>query len=121
MASSICGQSAINPPPKISFGSNRVPLSSFYIFKHTNGANPTATAIAIRCSVRRPEYIPNRIPDSKYVRIFDTTLRDGEQSPGATMTTKEKLDIARQLARLGLISSRPDSPPPRTPTSKPLN
>ncbi|KAL0358459.1 UNVERIFIED_CONTAM: 2-isopropylmalate synthase B [Sesamum angustifolium] len=102
MASSICGQSAINPPPKISFGSNRVPLSSFYIFKHTNGATPTATAIAIRCSVRRPEYIPNRIPDSKYVRIFDTTLRDGEQSPGATMTTKEKLDIARQLARLGV-------------------
>ncbi|KAK4404097.1 2-isopropylmalate synthase B [Sesamum angolense] len=102
MASSICRQSAINPPPKISFGSNRVPLSSFYIFKHTNGATPTATAIAIRCSVRRPEYIPNRIPDSKYVRIFDTTLRDGEQSPGATMTTKEKLDIARQLARLGV-------------------
>jgi 2-isopropylmalate synthase len=36
------------------------------------------------------------------VRIFDTTLRDGEQSPGATMTSKEKLDIARQLAKLGV-------------------
>ncbi|KAL0368657.1 UNVERIFIED_CONTAM: 2-isopropylmalate synthase A [Sesamum calycinum] len=59
-------------------------------------------AVGICCSLRRPEYIPNHIPDSKYVRIFDTTLRDGEQSPGATMTTKEKLDIARQLARLGV-------------------
>lgn len=36
------------------------------------------------------------------VRIFDTTLRDGEQSPGATLTSKEKLDIAKQLARLGV-------------------
>ncbi len=36
------------------------------------------------------------------VRIFDTTLRDGEQSPGATMTTPEKLEIARLLARLGV-------------------
>ncbi len=36
------------------------------------------------------------------MRIFDTTLRDGEQSPGATLTSKEKLDIARQLARLGV-------------------
>ncbi|KAI6699214.1 hypothetical protein NL676_019333 [Syzygium grande] len=51
---------------------------------------------------RRPPYIPNRIPDPNYVRIFDTTLRDGEQSPGATMTSKEKLDIARQLAKLGV-------------------
>ncbi|KAL0451959.1 UNVERIFIED_CONTAM: 2-isopropylmalate synthase A [Sesamum latifolium] len=73
MASSICRQSAIIPPPKISFPSNRVPLSSFYIFKHTNGATPTATAI--RCSVR----LARRHHD-----------------------TKEKLDIARQLARLGV-------------------
>ena len=29
-------------------------------------------------------------PDPNYVRIFDTTLRDGEQSPGATMTSEEK-------------------------------
>ncbi|MDI6901749.1 MAG: 2-isopropylmalate synthase [Anaerosomatales bacterium] len=36
------------------------------------------------------------------VRIFDTTLRDGEQSPGASMNTAEKLDIARQLVRLGV-------------------
>jgi 2-isopropylmalate synthase len=37
-----------------------------------------------------------------YVRIFDTTLRDGEQSPGATMTSAEKLEVARALSRLGV-------------------
>ena len=36
------------------------------------------------------------------VRIFDTTLRDGEQSPGATMTASEKMEVARALARLGV-------------------
>ncbi len=39
---------------------------------------------------------------SDRVRIFDTTLRDGEQSPGATMTATEKLEIALALARLGV-------------------
>jgi 2-isopropylmalate synthase len=34
------------------------------------------------------------------VRIFDTTLRDGEQSPGASMTMEEKLEVAEQLVRL---------------------
>ena len=34
--------------------------------------------------------------------IFDTTLRDGEQSPGATLSVQEKVKIARQLARLGV-------------------
>jgi 2-isopropylmalate synthase len=38
----------------------------------------------------------------KYVRIFDTSMRDGEQSPGATMTSDEKLELARALARLGV-------------------
>ncbi len=36
------------------------------------------------------------------VRIFDTTLRDGEQSPGATMNVEEKVLIARQLEKLGV-------------------
>ena len=36
------------------------------------------------------------------VLIFDTTLRDGEQSPGASMNTEEKLRIARQLEKLGV-------------------
>jgi 2-isopropylmalate synthase len=39
-------------------------------------------------------------PDDERVRIFDTTLRDGEQAPGCTMTLVEKLGIAHQLARL---------------------
>ncbi len=36
------------------------------------------------------------------VRFFDTTLRDGEQSPGASLTSNEKLEIARQLSALGV-------------------
>src|ERR1700743_2301924 len=36
------------------------------------------------------------------VRIFDTTLRDGEQSPGATLTLPEKLEIARHLEAMGV-------------------
>jgi 2-isopropylmalate synthase len=40
--------------------------------------------------------------DMNTVRIFDTTLRDGEQSPGASLTSTEKLEIARGLARLGV-------------------
>ena len=39
---------------------------------------------------------------SDHVRIFDTTLRDGEQAPGCTMTKEEKLEVARQLSRLGV-------------------
>lgn len=60
-------------------------------------------AVSVHASQqKRPEYIPNRIDDPNYVRIFDTTLRDGEQSPGATLTSKEKLDIAKQLSKLGV-------------------
>ncbi len=40
--------------------------------------------------------------DPAVIRIFDTTLRDGEQSPGATMTFEEKLEVAEQLARLNV-------------------
>lgn len=36
------------------------------------------------------------------VRIFDTTLRDGEQSPGASMNVEEKIIVAKQLAKLGV-------------------
>ena len=63
-----------------------------------NGAAPADLA----SSRPRPEYVPGRINDPSYVRIFDTTLRDGEQSPGATLTEKEKLDIARMLHKLGV-------------------
>src|SRR5262252_5910123 len=36
------------------------------------------------------------------IRVFDTTLRDGEQSPGCSMNVEEKLRMARQLDRLGV-------------------
>src|SRR4051794_37296152 len=39
--------------------------------------------------------------DANRVRIFDTTLRDGEQSPGIALNKSEKVEIALQLARLG--------------------
>ena len=42
-----------------------------------------------------------RRPENR-VRVFDTTLRDGEQSPGISLNTQEKLEIAHQLARLGV-------------------
>lgn len=38
----------------------------------------------------------------RVIKIFDTTLRDGEQSPGASMNVEEKIQIARQLVRLGV-------------------
>lgn len=38
------------------------------------------------------------------INFFDTTLRDGEQSPGVNLNTQEKLAIAKQLERLGQIS-----------------
>ena len=41
-------------------------------------------------------------PDANRVHIFDTTLRDGEQSPGISLNTAEKVEIATQLARLGV-------------------
>ena len=41
-------------------------------------------------------------PKGDWIRIFDTTLRDGEQSPGCSMNLHEKLAIARQLEKLGV-------------------
>eukprot|EP01018_Ginkgo_biloba_P032544 Gb_19656 [translate_table: standard] len=39
----------------------------------------------------------NRIEDPSFIRILDTTLRDGEQCPGAAMTVQQKGDVERQL------------------------
>src|SRR6266513_1360610 len=45
---------------------------------------------------------PARRAHAERVLIFDTTLRDGEQSPGISLNKQEKLEIAHQLARLGV-------------------
>ena len=56
------------------------------------GSGPKATPL-LRVSPRVP---------AGTVRIFDTTLRDGEQAPGAGLTAAEKLEVARQLIRLNV-------------------
>jgi len=58
-------------------------------------------------------------PDTNRVLIFDTTLRDGEQSPGCSMTQPEKLRVARALAELGVDIIEAGFPPPRAATGKP--
>jgi 2-isopropylmalate synthase len=42
------------------------------------------------------------IMTTRKITIFDTTLRDGEQVPGAKLNAKQKLEIALQLERLGV-------------------
>ncbi|MFB9751070.1 2-isopropylmalate synthase [Paenibacillus hodogayensis] len=46
----------------------------------------------------------------KKIKIFDTTLRDGEQSPGATLQPEQKIVLARQLAKLGVDVLEPGFP-----------
>src|SRR5439155_5829468 len=48
------------------------------------------------------EAAADAVPEKNRVHIFDTTLRDGEQSPGISLNTQEKVEIAQQLARLGV-------------------
>ncbi|MEM2937213.1 MAG: 2-isopropylmalate synthase [Candidatus Bathyarchaeia archaeon] len=49
-------------------------------------------------------------PKPTYIRIFDTTLRDGEQTPGVSLSIDEKLEIARQLDMLGVDVIEAGSP-----------
>jgi len=53
-------------------------------------------------SVTDPPVIPNEPTQRSRVYFFDTTLRDGEQSPGCTMHRGEKLRLAHQIASLGV-------------------
>src|SRR4026209_869974 len=48
------------------------------------------------------QLISAEITVASHVRIFDTTLRDGEQSPGFSMTSEQKLEFAKQLERLNV-------------------
>jgi 2-isopropylmalate synthase len=52
--------------------------------------------------VQRDPSVTAAESQSSNVRIFDTTLRDGEQSPGISLNLREKVEIAEQLARLGV-------------------
>jgi len=54
----------------------------------------------VRAANQNQQAAPRMKPDR--IVIFDTTLRDGEQCPGASMNLREKLEVARQLARLGV-------------------
>jgi len=47
---------------------------------------------------------------NEYIRIFDTTLRDGEQTPGVSITPEEKMEIALQLDKLGVDVIEPGFP-----------
>ncbi|KAL6847414.1 hypothetical protein ACP4OV_023267 [Aristida adscensionis] len=89
----------------LSSSANRLPSPTLR-FAHGLSASswkPRARRHHLRAQQRRrPEYVPNRIDDANYVRILDTTLRDGEQSPGGAMAGAAKLAVARQLARLGV-------------------
>ena len=82
-------------------------ISSTYIYNHIL----MITIIIIRFSLRSPvhrnielSYILRRSREhgSARITIFDTTLRDGEQSPGCSMNVQEKLRLAHQLDRLGV-------------------
>ena len=48
--------------------------------------------------------------NSDCIQIFDTTLRDGEQTPGVSLTTEDKIEIARQLSKLGVDVIEAGSP-----------
>ena len=57
--------------------------------------------IAGRSPGARPEEV-SMITERARITVFDTTLRDGEQSPGCSMNQQEKLRLAQQLDRLGV-------------------
>ncbi|KFK27842.1 hypothetical protein AALP_AA8G436900 [Arabis alpina] len=116
MASSLLTSSGLIPtirptvvvPSVLPFGSLRlikryVPYNkpSLFISCCSSVSEMTVSGADVKPIVERwPEYIPNKLPDKNYVRVLDTTLRDGEQAPGGALTPSQKLEIARQLAKL---------------------
>lgn len=75
--------------------------NTFLSFFKPSNTRPTKSFSIVLCS-SNSNYIPNHIQDPNCIRILDTTLRDGEQAPGASMTPKQKIAIAHQLAKLGV-------------------
>ena len=71
----------------------------------TSGTQQSAVAPAVdgsRFAIEDMAAYARQVAHGDTVLVFDTTLRDGEQSPGATLDDHEKLELARQLARLGV-------------------
>jgi 2-isopropylmalate synthase len=61
-------------------------------------------------TITTPSIITTAGAAKRQIQIFDTTLRDGEQAPGASMKPEQKIIIARQLARLGVDVIEPGFP-----------
>src|SRR5215475_3995292 len=60
----------------------------------------SATAKPVSSAATAKSVVPSASP--RIIRIFDTTLRDGEQSPGASMNIHEKMELAQALVDLGV-------------------
>ena len=82
-------------------GRSRTRLGGRGVILASTGGGAPADADVARAP--RPEYIPNTIDDPNYVRVFDTTLRDGEQTPG-TNPTRGLLD--RSPGRSAIFAAR---------------
>lgn len=74
--------------------------------KHHCGGNeaPLLALGLYRQSVKKRfvRCVKRRLGQMRKITVFGTTLRDGEQAPGCTMNTWEKLEFAKQLERLGV-------------------
>jgi len=70
---------------------------------HTDGGSDEIPAVDVeQFRIQDQAGYTRAVANGDTVLIFDTTLRDGEQSPGATLHIQEKMEIAHQLARLGV-------------------
>jgi 2-isopropylmalate synthase len=70
----------------------------FMTHVNTHASIPTTKSIQVKPTAH--DIYTGRDPSR--VKIFDTTLRDGEQAPGCTMNSEEKMAVAKQLAKLGV-------------------
>jgi 2-isopropylmalate synthase len=70
--------------------------------KSSKSSKPTRTSKSSHDFGDLHDTYEEKIKMSRKIFIFDTTLRDGEQSPGASLNAAEKMEIARQLARLNV-------------------